>query len=253
MVDWLFNEILNILALAILGAFDAIVGVVNHILLVSPDVTGLPQVQALTGRSIWVVDSVFVLVFVAIGAMTMLAGGDERARYTAKDLLPRAVVGFIAAHFSQLLCGQAIDLANALTQGLTSNNLLLDTDAVTAMKTHLTTQNHGSQLLFVIILALVVFLLATTAFQSISRLGILLVLTAAAPIALACHALPQTDPVARLWWKAYAGCLAVPVLQAFTIYAGEWMLLDTRHLLPELPAAGDPGSFMNLLVVVVLL
>ncbi len=251
-MDWLFNEILDILALAILGAFDAIVGGVNHILLVSPDLTGLPQVQALTGKSIWVVDSVFVLVFVAIGAMTMLAGGDERARYTAKDLLPRAVVGFIAAHFSQLLCGQAIGLANALTLGLTSNNLL-DADAVTTMKMHLATQNHGSQLLFVIVLALVVFLLATTAFQSISRLVILLVLTAAAPIALACHALPQTDPVARLWWRAYAGCLTVPILQAFTIYAGEWMLLDTRHLLPELPAAGDPGSFMNLLVVVVLL
>src|SRR5258705_11843691 len=113
MVDWLFNEILNILALAILGAFDAIVGVVNHILLVSPDVTGLPQVQALTGKSIWVVDSVFVLVFVAIGALTMLAGGDEHARHTAKDLLPRARVGFTAAHFSPPLWGGARDLANA--------------------------------------------------------------------------------------------------------------------------------------------
>jgi hypothetical protein len=252
-VDFYFNAILDFLARSILGSFDAVVGVVNHILLVSPDVTGLPQVQALTGKSTWIVDSVFVLVFVAIGALTMLAGGDERARYTAKDLLPRAVVGFIAAHFSQLLCGQAITLANGLTLGLTSNNLLLDTDAVTAMKLHLTTPNLSSRLLFVTVLALVVSLLATTAFQAIARLGILLVLTAAAPIALACHALPQTDPVARLWWRAYTGCVAVPILQAFTILTGEWMLLDTRHLLPELPLAGDPGSFINLLIVVVLL
>jgi hypothetical protein len=251
-MSWMLNQILDWFAGLLLDCLNGLISAITHALLITPDVTGLPQVQALTGRSIWVVDTVFILVFVAAGVLTMAAGGDERARYTAKDLLPRAVVGFIAAHFSQLLCGQAIGLANALTLGLTSNNLL-DADAVTTMKMHLATQNHGSQLLFVIVLALVVFLLATTAFQSISRLVILLGLTAAAPIALACHALPQTDPVARLWWRAYTGCLAVPSLQAFTIYAGEWMLLDTRHLLPELPAAGDPGSFMNLLVVVVLL
>jgi hypothetical protein len=251
-VDFFFNAILDFLSSAMLHAFDTVVVVVNHILLLSPDVTGLPQVQALTGKTTWVVDSVFVLVFLAIGALTMASGGNERSRYTAKDLLARAVVGFIAAHFSQLVCGQAITLANALTLGLTSGNFL-NPDAMAAMKSHLSSQNQASQLLFVIIMSLAAFLMTATAFQALTRLGVLLVLTAVAPIALACHALPQTDPVARLWWKAYAGCLAIPILQAFTVYAGEWMLLDPRNLLPELPVAGDPGSFVNLLIVVVLL
>src|SRR5438105_6015186 len=106
-MDWLVNTILNIL--------DGVLSLISEALLVTPDVTGLPQVQALTGRSIWIVDTIFVLVFIAAGALTMFAGGDERSRYTVKDLLPRAVVGFIAAHFSQLICSKLIEAANGLT------------------------------------------------------------------------------------------------------------------------------------------
>jgi hypothetical protein len=252
MIDFLLNGILDWLAKAILGAFDAIVGVINHILLVSPDVTGLPQVRALTAKTVGIVDVVFVLAFVAVGAVTMLAGGDERARYTAKDLLSRCVVGFIAAHFSTLLCRQAITLANAIGAALTPDKLL-GPDATNAMRSHLTTPNQAGQVLLVVVFAVVVFLVGATAFQAVGRMGILLLLTAIAPIALAMHALPQTDPVARLWWRAYAGCLAVPILQAFTLYTGEWMLTDTHTMFPELPMAGDPFVVLNLLVVVVVL
>jgi hypothetical protein len=252
MIDFLLNGILDWLAKAILGAFDAIVGVINHILLVSPDVTGLPQVRALTAKTVGIVDAVFVLAFVAVGAVTMLSGGDERSRYTAKDLLSRCVVGFIAAHFSGLLCRQAITLANAIGAALTPDKLL-GPDATNAMRSHLTTPNQAGQVLLVVVFAVVVFLVGATAFQAVGRMGILLLLTAIAPIALAMHALPQTDPIARLWWRAYAGCLAVPILQAFTLYTGEWMLTDTHTMFPELPMAGDPFVVLNLLIVVVVL
>jgi hypothetical protein len=54
-----------------------------------------------------VVDTVFVLAFTAAGVLTVAAGGDERSRYTVKDLMPRLVVGFIAAHFSPMVCAPA--------------------------------------------------------------------------------------------------------------------------------------------------
>ena len=95
-MDWVID--------ALLACLDAVFGVITGAMLITPDATALPQVQALTGRSVWIVDTVFVLVFIAAGVLTMSAGGDERARYTAKDLAPRCVVGFIAAHFSQLFC-----------------------------------------------------------------------------------------------------------------------------------------------------
>src|ERR671921_1504027 len=129
----MLNGILDWLTGAVLEALAALIGAITTALLVTPDVTALPQVQALTGRSVAIVDTVFVLVFVAAGVLTMTAGGDERARYTAKDLLPRCVVGFVAAHFSQLIAGQLIELANAVTAALTVQDLNGD-GALTAVK-----------------------------------------------------------------------------------------------------------------------
>ncbi|MCW3818606.1 hypothetical protein ONA91_29625 [Micromonospora sp. DR5-3] len=252
-MGWLLDQILDWLAAAILAALDALFGVISEVLLVTPKVTGLPQVQALTGRSVLVVDTVFVLAFVAAGVLTMTAGGSEATRYTVKDLFPRLIVGFVAAHFSQLWCGMLIDLANALTFALATP--AGDSDgALEAIKTHITAgRDTTAVLLFVICVAIIAVLLAGTAFSVIVRFAVVLVLTAAAPLALACHALPQTDPLARLWWRSYAGVLAVPVVQGFTLYAGQWMLTDPQHLLPVLGLPVEPGGVINLFVVMVML
>jgi hypothetical protein len=258
-VDWLTNPqklldiIMGWMATAILDSFDALFAAIVHGLLVSPDVTVLPQVQALTGRSVWVVDTVFVLAFTAAGVLTVAAGGDERSRYTVKDLMPRLVVGFIAAHFSPMVCARAIGVANALTAGLAPG----DTNrpgALDAIKTHVhAAHDHTVVILFAIIVALITVLLAATLMGMLVRIAVLLVLTAAAPLALALHALPQTDGVARLWWRAFTGCLAVPILQAFCLQAGQWMLEDPTHLLPDLGLPIEPGAIINLFIVVVLL
>ncbi|MET7968781.1 hypothetical protein [Micromonospora sp. NPDC005305] len=252
-MNWLLDQILDWLAAAILASLDALFGVISSALLITPNVTGLPQVQALTGRSVLVVDTVFVLAFIAAGLLTMTAGGSETSRYTAKDLIPRLIVGFVAAHFSQVWCGMLIDLANALTAALTTPDG--DSDgALRAIKTHITAgQDKIAVLLFVVCVAIIAVLLAGTAFSVIVRFAAVLVLTAFAPLALACHALPQTDPIARLWWKAYIGTLAVPVVQGFTLYAGQWMLTDPEHLLPTLGLPVEPGGAINLFVVMVML
>src|SRR3954467_3954697 len=121
-MGFVLDQIIQWLIAALLACLDGLFAVIKGALLITPDVTGLPQVQALTGRSIWVVDTVFVLAFVAAGALTMAAGGDERARYTTKDLLPRCIVGFVTAHFSQLIAGKLIELANAFTAALTAQD-----------------------------------------------------------------------------------------------------------------------------------
>lgn len=252
-MGWLLDQILDWLARAILAALDALFEVITGVLLVTPNVTALPQVQALAGRSVLVVDTVFVLAFVTAGVLTMTAGGSETTRYTVKDLIPRLIVGFVTAHFSQLWCGMLIDLANALTGALTTSEGGSD-GALRAIKTHIAAgQDKTAALLFVICVAIIAVLLAGTAFSVIVRFAVVLVLTAAAPLALACHALPHTDPVARLWWRSYTGVLAVPVVQGFTLYAGQWMLTDPQHLLPVLGLPVEPGAVINLFVVMVML
>jgi hypothetical protein len=126
--------------------------------------------------------------------------------------------------------------------------------ALEAMKAHVHAASDKTvPMLFAVIAAIITVLLATTTMSMLVRFAVLLVLAAAAPLALACHALPQTDPLARLWWRAFAGCLAIPVLQAFTLQAGQWMLEDPAHLLPELGLPMDPGAIVNMFIVIVLL
>jgi hypothetical protein len=250
-MGWL-DGILDWFAQLLLDSLNTMIAVITDVLLITPNVTALPQVQALTGRAVLIVDTVFVLVFLAAGVLTMTNQGDERSRYTVKDLIPRCVVGFIAAHFSQLIAGQMIDLANALTGALTEQNWDQD-GAFQAMRTHITTAGETGGILFLVCVSIILFLMAATGCSAIVRFAIALVLTAGAPIALACHALPQTDPVARLWWRSFAGVLAVPVLQGFVLFAAQWMLLDPAAMMPLLGLPVEPGSVFNLFVVMVLL
>ncbi|MEV0392158.1 conjugal transfer protein TrbL family protein [Polymorphospora rubra] len=252
-MGWALDQVLDWLTGAVLDCLDAIFGLVTGVLLTTPQVTALPQVQALTGRSVWIVDAVFVLAFVAAGVLVMVAGGSEQSRYTVKDLLPRLVVGFTAAHFSQLVCAQLVDVANALT-GAVSDGGPDGDSAFVAIRTHLAAgRDQTVALLFLILALIITALVATTAVQMVGRIVALLVLTGIAPLALACHALPQTDPVARMWWRSYTGCLAIPVVQAFFLTAGQQILLDPSALLPVLGLPVEPGGVLNLLVVVVLL
>ncbi|MFB9235018.1 conjugal transfer protein TrbL family protein [Plantactinospora siamensis] len=252
-MTWALDQILDWFAGLLLDCLNGLITAITHALLITPNVTALPQVQALTGRSIWVVDTVFVLAFVAVGVLSMVAGGDERARYTAKDLLPRCVVGFVTAHFSQLIAGTLIEFANAFTAALTAQDFNGD-GTLNAAKTHLiAARGQTAGLLFIVCLAIIVFLLAAAFCSVIVRFAAALILTAVAPIALACHALPQTDGVARMWWRSYIAMLAIPVAQAFVLFAGQWMLLDTSTMLPVLGLPIDPGGTINLFVVMVLL
>ncbi|MEU8606453.1 conjugal transfer protein TrbL family protein [Actinoplanes sp. NPDC048791] len=251
-MGFVLDQILDWFSQLLLDSLTALIGAITHVLLLTPDVTALPQVQALTGRSVWIVDTVFVLVFVAAGVLTMVAGGNEHTRYAVKDLLPRCIVGFVTAHFSQLIAGRMIELANALTIALTDTDF--DNDgALQTIKNNLTAQDQAGGLLFLVCLAIIVFLLAATACSMIVRFAVAIVLTAAAPLALACHALPMTDPVARLWWRSYVGMLAVPLVQAFVLFAGQQMLLDPHAVLPALGLPSDGGGVLNLFVVMVML
>ena len=253
-MGWILNQILGWLVGAIVGCFDAVFPIFSSGLLLSPDVTVLPQVQALTTRMTGVVEAVFVLVFTTAGVLTMVSGGGERSRYAVKDLAPRLVVGFLGAHFSSLVCGKAIGLANGLTGAIGGSSVAgSGTGDAIAAYVHAARANPPSMLLFAVMATVIVVLLVTATFGFVARFCVLLVLTPAGALALACHALPALDPVARLWWRAYTGCLAVPVLQALVLQCGGWVLNDPAGTLPALGLPGGAGAVLNLLVVIVLL
>ncbi|GIJ49396.1 hypothetical protein Val02_62820 [Virgisporangium aliadipatigenens] len=244
--EWLVNTILD--------AFLAILRIIENGLLLTPDVTALPQLRALTTKAVLVVDTVYVLVFLTAGILTMTAGGNEKARYEVKALIPRAIVGFVAAHFSPLFVGKLIEVANAFIRAIAGEKF--DRDGAVAAIARLVKaagKNPAQPVLTAILIGIIVVLLASTVFGLITRVAVLLVLAMLGPFALACYGLPQTERVAVLWWQSIGGCLLTPMVQAFCLQAGAWLLLDPAAMLPFLSIGGDPLQTANLMVVIVLL
>jgi hypothetical protein len=244
------NTIMTWISGLITDAFTEIFTAVKSLLVSTPDITQLPQVQTVTARTVTVIDAVFVLAFLAAGAMIMIAGGDEKSRYTVRTLMPRMVVAFIAAHFSPLFCSRIIEVADAIGAALAGDSPGR-LGALSAVRQQMTDGGTDTGLLFVIFAAIITFLFAAVAFSFLTRLGVLVIIAVTGPLALACHALPHLDAAAKLWWRSLIGCLTVPLLQVLALQSGETILLDPTS---QRFLFGVPGSgVLNLLIVITLL
>src|SRR6266540_4215950 len=114
MADWLLDGIVAWLLSFTVDTLNQLWALLARTAFTTPDVTAAPQVVAIAGRSLAIVDTCFGLAITAAG-ITVMARETLQVRYGVADLAPRLVVGFIAANFSQPICQQAIALANALT------------------------------------------------------------------------------------------------------------------------------------------
>jgi hypothetical protein len=188
---WFANQIVGWLMTIVFDGLDILWKLLSTSFLVSPDVTVLPQVTTIMDTSLIVVNTCYGLAIIVAG-VTVMAGGTVQIRYTVADLLPRLVVGFIAANFARPLCSGMVSLANALTQALTGDTVnakdpysqILDILGGAA-------KNAGANGLLLVIIGLVLAVLTGMLLCAwIVRLGVLIALVGLAPVALACHGLP---------------------------------------------------------------
>ena len=257
LTDQLINQIITWFAETVLGALDALWELLTATVFVSPDVTRLPQVTAFAGTSLGVVNACYVLAFLWAGIAVM--GRDTiPSRVGPGELIPRLVIGLIAANFALPICSTAIQLANAVTAALTGQTVTspgsmqqLRAMTVTALTGTAGTSPVG--FLLVLIGLLIAVLVGVLVVQWIIRVGLLIVTVGVAPIAVSLHATPQTEGIAKLWWRTLFGTLATVTLQAVALHLTMAIFLDPRANLPVLGLPSDPGAVLNLLVVVCLL
>jgi hypothetical protein len=253
-MGWMMDQFVDWFTHALLASLDTLGSVMGATTLLVPDVTTVAQVRDLWAGNIAIANTCYVLAVIAAAAIAM---GHEtvQIRYHAKDLAARIVVGAVAANLSLTGCSQLYRLAQSLVEAVGGGPRTGagTTESVRGqVAAALDDQAMATSILVVVIAALVVVLTVALFFGWVVRLGVLLVLTAAAPLALACHALPHTDPVARLWWRAVFGCLGVQVLQALTLHAGMSVFLDPSSAVArELGISGGP--LMGLVVLATLL
>jgi hypothetical protein len=210
----------------------------------TPAVDAIPQIADTWALVRNVADGLFLVAFCAVGVMVMAAGGYD-SRYTAKVLVPRVVLAAIMANASLTICGALIQLDNALVTSLLGP---APGPAMFAPLGALIARDGTATQLVGIAVAVAAAVLALLLVAVYVGRGLVLVLLAClAPIALASYALPQTDDLARLWWRAFTALLFVQVVQAALVAVAVGLVASTDWL-----ATSGAGLSSGLFLVVVL-
>ena len=251
MIDWILGGLVDWLVGQAVAAIDTAADIWPDGLFTMPDLTTLPQVQALSSRTLWVVNTSFVLAVLAAGIIAMTYE-QVQIRYSIKELAPRLVFAAVAANFAIPMCQALITIANALTMALADQQITGHGVLVTLQGLVLASQNLATGLLLVVLALVMVILVFALVLGWLARITGLLILLAIAPAALACYALPYTEGAARLWWRSMLGCLGTQTLQVVTVVSGLRVLLDPSVNLPALLGMGG-GAMINMLVALIVL
>jgi hypothetical protein len=196
-------------------ALNPMLDLIGKTVLATPQVAGQGEVGQIWLISLGVADGLLVLFLLAAGALLM-TNETLHSRYALKDALPRIVIGAVAANASLSISGQLIAFANSLSAGFLAGGVD-PAQASLQLKDFILGAVAGSGI-FVILLGLFAAALAVVLLiLYIVRATVVLILIAGAPLMLITHALPQTDGLARLWWRGMTAALGVQVAQALVL------------------------------------
>lgn len=245
---WIVGQINAWFSELVAVAIKPLLDILAVSLLATPDISDGSRVFDLWKATAVIANSGFV-VLATIGAITAMGYETFQTRYAVKEVLPRLAAAILATNLSFLLCGKIIEIANALSRALLGQDFDPARAATTLRYMILPTQNSP---IFYVLLALVgVILLLLLLLTFIMRAALVLLLVVAAPLALACHALPHTDGIARFWWRAFTGLLLIQIAQSLTLVLAVRIFFnqDGRLLLGIAPT----GQLVNLLLAICLL
>jgi hypothetical protein len=196
-------------------ALNPMLDLIGKTVLATPQVAGQGEVGQIWLISLGIADGLLVLFLLAAGALLM-TNETLHSRYALKDALPRIVIAAVAANASLSLSGQLIAFANTLSAGFLAGGVD-PAQASLQLKDFILGAVAGSGI-FVILLGLFAAALAVVLLiLYIVRATVVLILIAGAPLMLITHALPQTDGLARLWWRGMTAALGVQVAQALVL------------------------------------
>ncbi|TXC95225.1 hypothetical protein FS847_23750 [Streptomyces sp. ISID311] len=206
-------------------------------LLATPDVTKHADVKRLWTVMLKITCGIYVL-FVTAGGITVMGYETVQTRYALKQILPRVVLGLVAATTSLTVMGKAIGLANALAHAVMATDLADAGQGMVERVLPFALFGVAGLKLYLLLLAiLMAALVLAVLIGFMVRVAVLALLAVSAPLALACHAHPLSDPVARLWWRALGGCLVIQVAQSVT-----FVLAVKLFFAPGATALGIPKS-----------
>jgi hypothetical protein len=220
---------------------------VGRTLLSTPQIVGEANVRSYWQLCLGVADALLVLVVIAGGALVM-SHETLQSSYALKDILPRLLVAAIAANASLAISGQMIAFANVLSTGLLGSGV--DPEQAGHTLELLVFHSIAGGGIFLILLGVACVVLAVALLVLyLVRASLIVLAVLAAPICLLAHGLPQTEGLARLWWRVMIGALSVQVAQALTLAATVHVFFASGH---SVLGVGTGGSLIDLLLVLCL-
>jgi hypothetical protein len=199
------------------SAINPVLTVIGQDLLSTPQPGSFPAVAGMWGTSLAIANAFYVLLVLA-GGIVVMGYETVQVSTSAKEIAPRLGLGLAVSNLSLILTSHAVSLANGLAAALAGQGADPQTAGAALANTIRNSISTGG--IFVILLALVAVILALVlAVTYVLRLMGLILLTAVAPLVLACYALPQTAWAARWWWRAMTALLVIPAAQALVLTA----------------------------------
>ncbi|UGT58792.1 conjugal transfer protein TrbL family protein [Nocardia asteroides] len=206
-VDGFFRRIVE-------TSLNPLLELLSKALLTTPEPGQIPEIGALWNQSWQMVLALYVLVVMAAGVLLMMRE-TVQTQWSIRELAPRLVIGFAAGGLSMVIATAGIGFANALAGALAGDGV--DSSSAADALTELAVTSNQSRGVFILLqLALSVMLLVLL-ISYVVRVTITILLIVGAPLALMCHGLPGLDGVARWWWRSFAACLAIQVVQSLTL------------------------------------
>ena len=225
-------------------ALDPVLTLLGHTLLATPNVTAQSRVGQLWRMAEGIADA-FLVLFVLAGGAIVMGYETFQTRTALRDVLPRIVVAAVAVNASLGLAGLAITTADSLSAAVLGQGVDAANAAVVLRQLVLGSLASGG--IFVVLLGGVVAVLAVVMLATyVVRLALVILLVVAAPICLVCHALPQTEGLAKLWWRAFSGTLAVQVAQSLVLITALRVFLASGG--PSNLGIASTGGVVDLLV-----
>ncbi len=199
------------------SAVNPLLALIGQSALSTPQPGAIPAVHTMWATSLAVADACYVLLVLA-GGIVVMGHESVQTSYSVKEIAPRIVLGFLGANLSMGVISQAITIANGLSAALAGHGVSPASAARSLLATLANAAaDHG---VFLVLLALAGVILALVlAVVYVMRLMAVVLLAAAAPLCLACYALPQTAWAARWWWRALTAALAIQVVQGLVLTA----------------------------------
>ncbi|MGP3769734.1 hypothetical protein ACTWJ8_02780 [Streptomyces sp. SDT5-1] len=228
------------------AALNPLLDLLGRTLLTTPSPSSLPRLGELWSNS-WQISIACYVLLVAAAGVVLMAHGSVQTRYSAKELVPRIPLGFLIAGLSLFLAGKAVGLANALSAAVMGEGVDTGAAAATLQTFVLAALNANTGSLFFVLIGFAIAgTLAALLVGYAVRLTLTVILIAGAPLALMCHALPQTEGIARWWWRAFGGVLAIQVVQSLALITALRLFLSPNAAFAVF--GGNRSGLVDLLV-----